>query len=199
MRATTYESIFTVPNSLSVLRILMVPVFLAAVWHHKAGAALAIFAAASITDFLDGLFARLLDQKTRLGKLLDPIGDKLLMIGSFIILSYPSLSIPNAIPSWLTFSVIGRDIFILGGSLVLFMARRQKEFPPCFLGKASTFGQMGVLGFVLLFNVLRISPSILQWFYYLCLAATMASAVNYFFIGVRILSRGRTATESSQG
>lgn len=198
MNASADEPIFTVPNSLSFLRILLVPVFLAAVWHHKAGAALAIFAIASISDFLDGLFARLLDQRTRLGRLLDPMGDKLLMLGSFIILSFPSLSIPNTIPRWLTFGVIGRDLFILGGALVLFLARGQKEFPPCFLGKASTFGQMGVLGLVLLFNVLQIEPSMLTWFYYLCLAATAASAVNYFFIGIRILSHGPTAIGSSQ-
>lgn len=197
MNSSVKEPVFTVPNTLSFLRILLVPVFLAAVWHHKAGAALAVFAIASITDFLDGLSARVLDQRTQLGRLLDPMGDKLLMLASFIILSFPSLSIPNAIPRWLTFSVIGRDLFILGGALVLFLARGQKEFPPCFLGKASTFGQMGVLGLVLLFNVMRIAPSILNWFYYLCLAATAASAVNYFFIGIRILSRGRTAAGTS--
>lgn len=197
MNSSVKEPVFTVPNTLSFLRILLVPVFLAAVWHHKAGAALAVFAIASITDFLDGLSARVLDQRTQLGRLLDPMGDKLLMLASFIILSFPSLSIPNAIPRWLTFSVIGRDLFILGGALVLFLARGQKEFPPCFLGKASTFGQMGVLGLVLLFNAMRIAPSILNWFYYLCLAATAASAVNYFFIGIRILSRGRTAAGTS--
>jgi len=198
MRSSAKEPIFTIPNLLSFLRILMIPVFLTAVWRHKSAAALIIFFTASVTDFLDGLFARVLDQRTQLGRLLDPAGDKLLMITSFIILSYPSLSIPNAIPRWLTFSVIGRDFIILGGALVLFLTRGQKEFPPCFLGKVSTFGQMGVLGFVLLFNVLRISPSILQWFYYLCLAATFSSAVQYFFIGGRILSRGRPSSDPSQ-
>lgn len=198
MKSSAKEPIFTVPNLLSCLRILLVPIFLAAVWHHKAAAALIIFFAASATDFLDGLFARILDQRTRLGRMLDPAGDKLLMIASFIILSYPSLSIPNAIPPWLTVSVIGRDFIILVGALVLFIAQGHKEFPPCFLGKVSTFGQMGVLGFVLLFNVLRISPSILQWFYYLCLTATIASAVNYFFIGGRMLLRGKPASDPFQ-
>jgi cardiolipin synthase len=191
MRDKKKERLLNIPNIFSTLRILLIPVFLYMMLHQKALAALIVFLVASSTDILDGMAARLWHQKTKLGALLDPAADKLLMTASIIILSFPSLSHPNTIPLWLTLLIVSRDVAIVTSAYVLYRLRDQKTFPPSILGKASTVFQMGILLLVLFLNVLKLSPPWLRWVYITTFVLTFLSGVQYGFWGCRILSRPR--------
>lgn len=187
MASEESSTFWTAANVLSLLRILLVPVFLMMLVYHKPVGALIIFLLASSTDLLDGLAARTWHQKTKIGVTLDPAADKLLMTAAIIALSFPSLSSPNVIPSWLTFVVVGRDILIASASIILVKLTGPKMFYPTLLGKASTFCQMGVILLVLLLNVLRTSPAYIIWFFYLTLFLTVLSGIHYCLIGIRML------------
>src|SRR5207244_8914866 len=105
------------PNFLTLIRILTIPFFLVYLAYHRYWEALIIFIFGGVTDFLDGLAARLMKQQTALGAFLDPVADKLLVLSSFFMLG----SI-DAIPTWLAVIVITRDVLLLlGGGIVYFL------------------------------------------------------------------------------
>ncbi len=174
---------FNLPNAISISRILLIPVFFFMILNHKSAGAFTVFLIASSTDFLDGIAARMLNQRTKLGALLDPASDKLFMTSAFIILTIPSLNSPNVIPLWLTIGVIGRDVIIVVGSFYLFLRIGQKTFPPTIVGKSSTVCQFTVLCVVLLLNMLPSHAPQLLWFYILTLALTLISGYQYVRIG----------------
>jgi len=182
------DRIFTLANFFSAARILLTPVFLIMVLHHKATGALIVFSLAALTDFLDGTAARLLNQKTKLGTYLDPAGDKLMMIVSFIILSIPSLNLYNIIPLWLTIVVIGRDLLIVTGAFIIYKFKGQKIFHPSILGKASTLCQMAVLFFILLLNSIQMSSIWLSWLFVITFLLTILSGIHYSFIHLQRIS-----------
>ncbi|MBN1223444.1 MAG: CDP-alcohol phosphatidyltransferase family protein, partial [Candidatus Aminicenantes bacterium] len=161
--------LFTIPNLFSLTRVLLIPLFLAMLIRHNMMGALTVFFIAASTDFLDGIAARLLKQKSKLGALLDPLGDKLLMTSAVIALSLPSLSTPNVIPAWLTLTIIGRDLYIVTGVIILYKRIGQKTFPPTLSGKISTVCQMSVIILILFCNTQNMSPLYVSWLYYLTL------------------------------
>jgi len=183
------SDILTVPNLLSVFRILLVPVFLSSIVNGKNLQALLIFSLAGLTDLLDGLTARLWHQRTKLGTILDPAGDKLLMAASYVVLTLPAVASPNCIPLWLTAFVFGRDLLIVTGALVAYLTWRQKTFTPSFLGKITTACQVGTILLVLLLNYRRVSPWFMGPLYVITLATTIASGTHYFFFGLSVFRR----------
>jgi cardiolipin synthase len=182
------NSLWTMANLFSVIRILLIPVFIYMVVRQKIVEALVFFLIASLTDVLDGMAARAFHQRTKIGGLLDPAADKLLMTAAIIILSIPSFSQPNTIPLWLTILIIGRDIAIVTSAFLLFKWRGQKSFPPSIFGKASTVFQMGIILCVLFLNVLGTSPSFLFWLYILTFISTLVSGLHYGIWGYSLLS-----------
>ena len=179
------ERLWTVPNFFSMLRIFLIPLFLYMLLQNKALHAMIVFLFASSTDVLDGMTARIWDQKTKIGGLLDPAADKLLMTTAVIILSIPSVSQPNTIPLWLTVAIIGRDIAIVSVSFVMYKLRGHTKFPPSLTGKTSTICQMGVILCVLLLNVLDRTPVFLSWLYILTFSLTFISGFGYGLRGIR--------------
>ena len=113
------------PNILTLLRVLLIPLFVILIINKHLDWALLTFAIAGITDGLDGLIARLTHQRTELGAYLDPIADKLLLFAGFI-----SLAIIEVIPSWLVVIVIARDVIILMGFLVMYPHRISSQDQP---------------------------------------------------------------------
>src|SRR5215210_4795607 len=89
--------IATLPNLLTMLRMVLIPVFVSLLFYQRFGWALGVFLTAGVTDGLDGLLARRFDQKSQLGTILDPIADKLLLVTSFVVLSLPGI-IPQPMP-----------------------------------------------------------------------------------------------------
>lgn len=188
------NAVLTAPNILTILRILLVPVFLAMMLQQKTFHALAVFLVAGATDILDGLAARIWHQKTKIGAVLDPAADKLLLTTGFVLLTIPSLSSPHVIPLWLTLAVVGRDIVIVIGAFILFKLIGQKTFYPSLLGKTSTFCQVLVVFLVLLFNAFEVISISLIWAYYVTLIATILSGIHYSSVGFRLLSSAKTKT-----
>ena len=189
MAKDTDNHIFTIPNILSLLRILLIPVFILLMLQNKVVQALIVFLLAALTDLLDGVAARIWQQKTRLGTYLDPAADKLLMASTFIILSLPSVSVPNTIPIWLMLAVILRDLYVVSGTFVFVKLVGKTEITPSILGKACTVVEMGLLVLVLLFNALEKSLAFLEGVYIFTLVLALLSAVHYTFIGIRAYSQ----------
>ena len=125
--------VFNVPNLLSFLRILLVPVFLWFLLEELFLAAIAVLAVAGLTDFLDGFLARKLNQTTKLGKMLDPVADRLYIFATLL-----ALSATGYVPWWLAGLVILRDVLMLI-SLPLLASVGYRSLPVHYLGKASTF------------------------------------------------------------
>ena len=102
----------TIPNALTLLRIMAIPFFAIAVWYNHLWEALAIFVAAGITDLLDGWIARTFNQRSSLGAFLDPAADKLLMTTAFILMALPKDHLKFPIPAWVAILSICRDVVI---------------------------------------------------------------------------------------
>jgi cardiolipin synthase len=132
------STILNLPNLITLLRIGAIPLFLILLTDKQYTEALIVFAIAAATDSLDGAIARLTNSRTVLGSYIDPLADKLLLVSSFLILTYLGF-----IPHWLAILVISRDVIILFGFLVLFMITgRSIVIRPTLIGKASTFFQL---------------------------------------------------------
>jgi len=171
------STILNLPNFLTLLRIGAIPIFLILLTDGRYTEALIVFALAGITDSLDGAIARLTDSRTTLGSYIDPLADKLLLVSSFLILTFLGF-----IPHWLAILVISRDVIILLGFGVLFMITgRSIVIRPTFIGKACTFFQLLTVTqtLVALHNHDWWSP--LLWYSTLALAggATAVSAWQY--------------------
>jgi cardiolipin synthase len=128
-----WQQLGTVPNLLSLLRLALVPVFLVLILNGRNVEAIIVLAVASITDYLDGYFARKLKQETRLGQLLDPAADRLYIFATLI-----GLAIVGYSPLWLTIVVIARDVILLFTYPIL-ASRGYGPLPVHYLGKAGTF------------------------------------------------------------
>ena len=139
--------IITVPNLLTVFRMVLIPVFVSLLFYQRFLLALGIFVLAGITDGLDGLLARRFDQKSQLGTILDPIADKLMLVTAFVVLSMRSV-FPQPLPShlpvpfWVTVAVISRDVFILVGAAAINIVTGFRGFRPSMLGKINTTVQI---------------------------------------------------------
>src|SRR5213080_4904869 len=125
--------IITLPNVLTIFRMALIPVFVSLLFYQRFVWALVAFVVAGITDGLDGLFARRFHQQSPLGRILDPIADKLMLVTSFVVLSmrgvYPT-PVPKhlPIPFWVTITVISRDVFILVGAAAINMVSGFRAF-----------------------------------------------------------------------
>ena len=126
--------LFTLPNFLTVLRIILAPIFLYLYAKGDTKRAIAAFAAAAATDGLDGLVARALNQKTRIGAILDPIADKLLATCAIL-----ALYARDRLPLWLPALMLGRDTAIFLGAAILQSMGRVVPMIPTRIGKYATF------------------------------------------------------------
>ncbi|MGZ5496348.1 MAG: CDP-alcohol phosphatidyltransferase family protein [Candidatus Aminicenantales bacterium] len=187
------SELLTLPNMLSLSRILLTPVFVVLMVQKKPWAAFVVFLVAGATDALDGFTARWLQLKSTLGLWLDPIGDKVLLTSAFVVLTLPAIAQPNTLPLWLTALCVGRDVAIALGALIIIALRGKRTFKPVLVGKASTICQVFLMYFVLYLNAVGKSPQSLGWLYVLTALLTAGAFVQYAFIGVRMLRQGRAA------
>ncbi|HEK86533.1 MAG TPA: CDP-alcohol phosphatidyltransferase family protein [Candidatus Aminicenantes bacterium] len=177
----------TLPNYLTLLRIILVPFFVAFLLKHKPVEAFLVFLLAGLTDLLDGLIARLWHQRSIAGLWLDPLADKLLLFSSFFLLSFPDYAFPNSIPWRVFWVVLIRDLLISAGAGILILLKKKKNFPPTLIGKTSTVCQVLTVIFVLFFNFINQPVSQLSWLYDLTIMATIISGLQYIWIGFRAL------------
>ena len=133
------------PNLLTLLRIFLVPFLMIAVIQRHFALAFGLFLMAAATDAMDGLLARLLRQRTRLGQYLDPIADKLMLSSLFLVFTSMGILEP-----YIAVIVFGRDIGMLLTAWILYNLTDVRDFHPTFLGKANSFSQVVAVGAVLL-------------------------------------------------
>lgn len=170
------KQIFSVPNQLTFLRLGFLPFFIIAIRYSRYDWALAILLAAGISDGLDGLLARSLNQKTQLGTFLDPLADKLLLSSSYLMLAFK-----GRIAWWLAILVLGRDALILIACAVILLVVGYMTFPPSLYGKLNTTFQILLVLVVILValfpsHLLRTIRFILI---YLVAAFTIFSGFHY--------------------
>lgn len=130
------DRVVTVPNALSLARLLVLPWLYVELTSGRLGAALVLLVAFAGTDWLDGHLARRLDQVTRLGALLDPISDRV-----FVVVLAVGFVVSGITPLWTVVLVLARDVVVSGSGLLL-LARGERPAPTSRTGKAATFGVM---------------------------------------------------------
>jgi cardiolipin synthase len=176
--------ILTVPNQLTFLRLAFLPFFILTIHYERYELALAILIVAGLTDGLDGLLARGLNQKTPLGAYLDPIADKLLMSSSYVV-----LALHGKIKWWLVILVLGRDVLLLVAAAVILVTVGYRPFPPSLYGKATTFFEILLIVMVLLLAIWP-DPTLMiarQVCSYLVGAFVIISGFNYSIVVSRRL------------
>ncbi|MCG3190819.1 MAG: CDP-alcohol phosphatidyltransferase family protein [Thermoanaerobaculia bacterium] len=144
---------WTIPNLLTFGRLISLPFLIMAILDGRKVAALVIFLAASISDWVDGFLARRFQMGSPLGAFLDPIADKLFLVSTFVVFALPSTPSKMHMPLWLLLLALFRDLLIVVVSLVLFLALEIRSFPPSFLGKATTFAEISTVVAIMLNNV----------------------------------------------
>ena len=170
-------------NSLTILRILMAPAISILLVYKFWRLALAIFLLAGITDALDGFIARSRAQRTELGMILDPLADKLLLFAAFMTLVYL-----RQIPRWLFILVVSRDLILIGGFLVVYIATGKTTVSVSPMGKLTTGLQLAtVLGTMLLHVTGGVGPY-LPTLIILTAAVTIYSGLEYVLRGAKLLS-----------
>src|SRR6202030_4097725 len=179
--------ILTVPNQLTFLRLAFLPVFLIAIEYERYDLALGILVAAGVSDALDGVLARGLNQRTPLGAYLDPIADKLLLSSSYFI-----LALKGKIAWCLTILVLGRDVLLLVACAVILITVGYRPFPPSIWGKATTFFEVLLIVVVLVQAITgsRILLNAQEIIGYLVAALVVISGLNYSIVVSRQLHAG---------
>lgn len=184
-----------IPNTLTLLRIIMLPMFIILLVYNHVHMALLTFFFASLTDILDGYFARILNQKTELGSYLDPIADKILINSSLIVFSTMDInSASGIIPLWYTIIVISRDIIIIFGYFVVFFIVGKVKVVPSREGKATSFLNVFVIGLVLVFLSLGLSQPYfdkIKYLLYFVSVITVISGLKYILQGINLINAGQ--------
>jgi len=175
-------------NKISTFRILSVPFFIASLVYYTPGrdhlrfVALGIFILAVISDAADGYIARKSKQISKAGMILDPLGDKLLLVSSFVCLSkIDSFPLHIKFPLWVTLIVISRDAIILLGALVIHLVKQNMNMLPTRWGKlTTTFQMLSVIAVLVQFKFANC-------FWFVAVFFTVISGVDYVMRGFKIL------------
>src|ERR1700724_4541675 len=177
--------IWTVPNQITLLRLGFLPVFLSLISYEQYKWALLVLVVAGLSDGIDRLLARKLNQRSALGAYLDPIADKLLLSSSFIILAFK-----QKLAWWLSIIVLSRDVLILMVAVVILLISGYRPFPPSFYGKLTTALQI-FLVFMIVLSAAYPHPGLAPVNRFLIYAVTglsVFSAFHYSFTTSRRLS-----------
>jgi len=176
----------TVPNLLTFVRILLTPLLAWFLLRRSMTAAFGVFFIAGLTDALDGLLARVLNQKSRLGAYVDPLADKLLLLTSFVLLWKV-----GEIPSWLIWVVLTRDFVILSGLLVLFFCQVHFEIRPLTSSKLTTLFQLGTVFSLLGKSILKFPEVFYSVLFVITAGLSIWSGGRYVSNGLAMLKRHR--------
>lgn len=178
-------------NKLSLFRILLVPGFVLCLLYYEPESheflrylAVALFAVGVVTDAVDGYVARAERQATRLGAILDPAADKLLLVTAFLSLSLiTTLPAAYRLPAWVPIVVLSRDLIIVSGWLLIVLVTGELQALPSRLGKITTFLQMLAVMSVLIVGLPSAKPVLL-----LAMVFTILSGIGYLRRGNRLLN-----------
>ncbi|HKY30693.1 MAG TPA: CDP-alcohol phosphatidyltransferase family protein [Pyrinomonadaceae bacterium] len=189
--------IVTLPNLLTIFRMVLVPIFVTFLFYQRFLLALAAFVLAGITDGLDGLLARRFNQKSQLGTVLDPIADKLMLVTAFVVLSMKSVfpqPVPRhlPIPVWVTVAVISRDVFIVVGAAAINIMTGFRGFRPSWLGKLNTTVQIIAVAIIMLAASFPYGTGYyLPTLYVIVFTLTVLSGAHYVFFASKLMNEER--------
>jgi len=191
--------IVTLPNLLTVFRMVLIPVFASLLFYQRFVLALVVFVLAGVTDGLDGLLARRFNQKSQLGTILDPIADKLMLVTAFVVLSMRSV-FPQPLPShlpvpfWVTVAVISRDVFILVGAAAINVVTGFRGFRPSMLGKINTTVQIAAIAAIIFAASVPFGTGYyLPTVYTIVFAFAVLSGAHYVFFVSKLVNEDRRA------
>ena len=181
----------TTANKVTILRILLVPLFISQVLYfgndggelHRWLAASA-FALCAFSDGVDGYIARRYNQRSELGALLDPLADKLLLVSGIVILSFNYRPHLEQLPLWFVTTIVGRDVLLVAGSAVIHFVCGRVTVQPRILGKIATVLQMATVLWVLL----KWPHTPLEYLATTAAVCTGVSGLLYYWDGFRQLS-----------
>lgn len=174
----------TLATKITLIRMFLVPFVAIGILYHRYGLTLILFLVSGLTDLFDGLIARKWKQKTRLGALLDPMADKLLLSTSFLLLTLPAANLRVSIPVWLAVLVFGRDIIIVVSSVAIALTTGFTKFDPTIYGKVSTVVQICTVLAVLIVNYLGLDEVYVLWLFYVTFGLTLLSGLHYIIVFV---------------
>jgi cardiolipin synthase len=196
--------ILTVPNLLTVFRMVLIPVFVTLLFYRRFSLALGVFVLAGLTDGLDGLLARRFKQQSQLGTVLDPIADKLMLVTAFIVLSMRSI-FPQPLPShlpvpfWVTVAVISRDVFIIVGAAAINIMTGFRGFRPSWLGKLNTTVQIGGIAAIMFAaSVPHYTGYYLPTVYATVFTLAVLSGLHYIFFASKLMNEDRKQGASAE-
>ncbi|MFA9459419.1 CDP-alcohol phosphatidyltransferase family protein [Thiohalorhabdus sp. Cl-TMA] len=170
-----------VANALTLLRLAAVPFLVLLLHEGRYREALVLFVLAGISDAVDGFVAKRFGQETQLGKVLDPIADKALVVTVYVALAWVAL-----IPFWLVVAVVSRDLIIVGGALAYHYLTGALEMVPTFLSKLNTALQLALVTLVLVEAALPMGVHVwVDWLAVLVLVTTVASGLQYVVVWLR--------------
>jgi cardiolipin synthase len=173
------------PNLITLMRLLSVPLIVSLILSHQLFLALVIFTLAGISDALDGFLARVFKSRTTLGAYLDPIADKALLVGVYVALGQTGL-----VDLWVVVLVVFRDVLIIGGILLLFVFHSSIEMKPHMISKINTVVQLGFALFVLAQGEALLGiPHLTQVIGYGVALTTVLSGIIYVRIGFKLFNK----------
>ncbi len=178
----------TVPNLITSIRIILVPIFTIYIINDRFLPALIVFMLAGLSDGADGFVARLFDQRSKVGAFLDPLADKTLLVTAF-----GTLSLRGLVPSWLTVIVISRDFMILLGVLILFLSSTEITIRPSSLSKMTTCFQLLTVFIVLSQRHFHYSLHVNIYVFWVTGVFTIASGLHYMRYWFRMIGEGSLA------
>ncbi len=173
------------PNYITLLRIILIPFFINLMIYGYYGSALIVFAAACVTDALDGMIARLTKSMTELGAFLDPMADKLLIVSAFV-----TLVLMGMLPVWLVIIVVSRDIILVLGSVAIYFTGHEFTARPSLIGKATTALQLIVVTLSLVLKNFGTEMGLMTILHWTTAGFTLASGIQYVVRGTRIVGQG---------
>ncbi len=168
-----------IPNSLTILRILLIPVIVGLLLYGHVAYALATLIVAALTDALDGSIARMANQRTRFGAYLDPLADKLLLMTIFITLTWLEM-----VPLWSMLVVVSRDAILLTGGLLARLTETPIDTTPTLSGKAAMLFQVFYSMLVLACMTQGVDTALLLPLLYMMTLLTVLSGLHYIVRGV---------------
>lgn len=174
------SKVLTIPNVLTMMRLVVIPFFVLASLESYFTVAFVLFVSAGISDGIDGYIARRLNQRSKLGALLDPAADKTMMISAYLVYTLHR-SLDQPLPVWLTFTVFARDFLIVCFAYLLYTRVQVKRFPPSMAGKTSTVFQIVTLSVTIAANTfLRpVAQPLLTLLFPATLLMTLYSGFDY--------------------
>ncbi len=164
----------TVPNLITTIRIILAPIFIIYLLHDQLLSALIVFVISGVSDGVDGLVARIFDQKSKIGTYLDPLADKIILVAAFVV-----LAVRDFLPPWLTVLVISRDVMILLGFLVLSLNRLEFNIKPSIISKINTCLQFITVIAVLSKDYFLLSPTFYSCLFIITALFTISSGLHY--------------------